>query len=146
MPVDRRGKRGGTGPAVAGQFLDQRFVVGQEGQGGRGGLGGSLTLTASGGPVSWSVMESSGLIGTLSVAPSSGRLRAGESTTVSVNASGGLLGLASRAVPGTGGGVCVGCQLTVNPGGIVVSVVIEVDVTPSSPPPSSRWQGRPASG
>lgn len=100
--------------------------------------GASLTLTASGGPVSWSVTESSGLIGTLSVAPSSGRLLAGQSTTVSVNVSGGLLGLASRAVPGTGAGVCVGCQLTVNPGGIVVSVVIEVDVTPSSPPPSTK--------
>jgi hypothetical protein len=88
--------------------------------------------------VSWSVTESSGLIGQLSVAPSSGRLLAGQSATVSVNVTGGLLGLASRAVPGTGGGVCVGCQLTINPGGIVVSVVIEVDVTPSSPPPSTE--------
>jgi hypothetical protein len=97
--------------------------------------GASLTLTASGGPVSWSVTESSGLIGQLSVTPSSGRLLAGQSTTVSVNVTGGLLGL---AVPRTGGGVCVGCQLTINPGGIVVSVVIEVDVTPSSPPPSTK--------
>jgi hypothetical protein len=108
----------------------------------------------SGGPVSWSVTESPGLIGQLSVAPSSGRLLAGQSTTVSVNVSGGLLGL---AVPRTGGGVCVGCQLTVNPGGIVVSVVIEVDVTPSSPPPSTKppssaspgpeaASGRPRSG
>jgi RNA polymerase sigma factor (sigma-70 family) len=97
--------------------------------------GASLTLTASGGPVSWSVTESSGLIGQLSVAPSSGRLLAGHSTTVSVKVTGGLLGL---AVPRTGAGVCVGCQLTINPGGIVVSVVIEVDVTPSSPPPSSK--------
>jgi RNA polymerase sigma factor (sigma-70 family) len=109
--------------------------------------GASLTLTASGGPVSWSVTESSGLIGQLSVAPSSGRLLAGQSTTVSVNVSGGLVGL---AVPRTGGGVCVGCQLTINPGGIVVSIVIEVDVTPSSPPPSSKppspevITGRPA--
>ena len=65
--------------------------------------GASLTLTASGGPVSWSITESSGLIGKLSVAPASGRLLAGQSTTVSVNVSGGLLGLAGRAVPGTGG-------------------------------------------
>ena len=36
-----------------------------------------MTLTASGGPVSWSVTESSGLIGKLSVAPASGRLLAG---------------------------------------------------------------------
>jgi len=99
--------------------------------------GASLRLTASGGPVSWSITESSGLIGKLSVAPASGRLLAGQSTTVSVNASGGLLGLASRAVTGSEAGVCVGCQLTVNPGGIVVSVIIEIDVTPSSPAPSS---------
>ncbi len=109
--------------------------------------GASLTLTASGGPVSWSVTESSGLIGQLSVAPSSGRLLAGQSTTVSVNVSGGLLGLAD---PRAGAGVCVGCQLTINPGGIVVSVVIEIDVTPSSPPPSTKppspevVTGRPA--
>jgi RNA polymerase sigma factor (sigma-70 family) len=109
--------------------------------------GASLTLTASGGPVSWSVTESSGLIGQLSVSPGSGRLLPGQSTTVSVNATGGLLGL---AVPQAGGGVCVGCQLTINPGGIVVSVVIEVDVTPSSPPPSTKppspevITGRPA--
>ena len=99
--------------------------------------GASLTLTASGGPVSWSITESSGLIGQLSVAPASGRLQAGQSTTVSLGVSGGLLGLAERAVPGTAGGVCVGCQLTVNPGGIVVSVIIEIDVTPSSPAPNS---------
>ena len=57
--------------------------------------GARVTLTASGGPVSWSITESSGLIGKLSVAPSSGRLLAGQSATVSVSASGGLLGLAS---------------------------------------------------
>ena len=66
--------------------------------------GASLTLTASGGPVSWSVTESSGLIGQLSVAPSSGRLLAGQSTTVSVNVTGGLLGLASRLFPGPAAG------------------------------------------
>jgi hypothetical protein len=104
--------------------------------------GASLRLTASGGPVSWSITESSGLIGKLSVAPASGRLLAGQSTTVSVNVSGGLPGLSARAAAGTSGaGVCVGCQLTVNPGGIVVSVVIEIDVTPSSPPPGSKPPG-----
>jgi RNA polymerase sigma factor (sigma-70 family) len=111
--------------------------------------GASLRLTASGGPVSWSITESSDLIGKLSVAPASGRLLAGQSTTVSVNVSGGLLGLASsqvRAAAGTGGGVCVGCQLIVNPGGIVISVVIEVDVTPSSPPPSSQPPGSGSPG
>ena len=105
--------------------------------------GASLRLTASGGPVSWSVTESSGLIGKLSVGPASGRLLAGQSTTVSVNVSGGLLGLASR-VAGTGSGVCVGCQLTVNPGGIVVSIVIEIDLSPNSPPPSSGTPGSEA--
>ena len=102
--------------------------------------GASLRLTASGGPVSWSITESSGLIGELSVAPASGRLLAGQSTTVSVNVSGGLLGLASSA--GTGGGVCVGCQLTVNPGGIVVSVVIEIDVSPSPEAGTARPAAR----
>jgi RNA polymerase sigma factor (sigma-70 family) len=106
--------------------------------------GASFTLTASGGPVSWSVTESSGLIGKLSVAPTSGRLQAGQSTTVSVSVSSGLLGLTGSRVqagPGIAGGVCVGCQLTVNPGGIVVSVVIEIDISPSSPPPSSGSPG-----
>jgi hypothetical protein len=102
--------------------------------------GASIRLIASGGPVSWSITESSGLIGKLSVSPASGRLLAGQSTTVSVNVADGLLGLANRAA-GTGGGVCVGCTLTVNPGGIVVSVVIEIDVSPGSPPPSP---GQPA--
>jgi len=112
--------------------------------------GASLTLTASGGPVSWSVTESSGLIGKLSVAPASGRLLAGQSTTVSVNVTGGLAGPAGRAATGSGGGVCVGCQLIVNPGGITVTVVIEIDISPSSPPPSSEspepeaGTGRPA--
>jgi hypothetical protein len=105
--------------------------------------GASLRLTASGGPVSWSITESSGLIGKLSVAPASGRLLAGQSTTVSVNVSGGLLGLTSRAVTGAGAGACVGCQLTINPGGIVVSVIIEIDVTPSSPAPSSSGPSCP---
>jgi hypothetical protein len=103
--------------------------------------GARVTLTASGGPVSWSVTESSGLIGRLSVAPSSGRLLASQSTTVSVNVSGGLPGPASPPAPGTGGGVCVGCQLTSNPGGIVVSV-IEIDISPGS----EAGTGRPAAG
>ena len=35
-------------------------------------LGGSLTLTASGGPVSWSISEPASLLGKLTVAPASG--------------------------------------------------------------------------
>jgi hypothetical protein len=92
--------------------------------------GSTLTLTASGGPVSWSISESAGLIGQLTVSPTAGRLLAGQSTTVSVRANTGVLGL---ALPESAAGVCVGCQLTVNPGGIKVTVVIQVDVLPSSP-------------
>jgi hypothetical protein len=91
--------------------------------------------------VSWSISESPGLIGQLTVAPSSGRLQAGQSATVSVRVSSGVLGLAGsqlRAVPGSAAGVCVGCRLTVNPGGITVTVVIQVDVIPNSPPPGSQ--------
>jgi hypothetical protein len=73
-------------------------------------LGGSATFTlrASGGPVTWSIAESSSLIGKLTVAPASGTLAAGQSTTVSVSA--GLLTLDG--------------SLTVEPGGITVTVVI----------------------
>jgi RNA polymerase sigma factor (sigma-70 family) len=78
------------------------------------GLGGStsLTLTASGGPVTWSIAESSSLIGELTVSPASGTLAAGQSTTVSVSA--GLLTVAG--------------SLTVDPGGITVSVVLGTDL------------------
>lgn len=72
-------------------------------------LGGSLTLTASGGPVSWSVSEPASLIGELLVTPESGTLSAGESVTVAVTVSG-LVSLDS--------------QLTVQPGGHVVTVVL----------------------
>jgi RNA polymerase sigma factor (sigma-70 family) len=69
----------------------------------------SITVTASGGPVTWSITESSSLIGGLTAAPSSGTLAAGQSVTVTVSASDLLT---------------VGGQLTVNPGGIAVSVVL----------------------
>jgi RNA polymerase sigma factor (sigma-70 family) len=97
-------------------------------------LGASVRLTAIGGPVSWSITESAGLIGRLTVSPSSGRLQAGQSVTVGVSASG--AGLLAR-VTGVGGGVCVGCQLTVNPGDIKVTVILAVSTGSSSPPPSS---------
>jgi hypothetical protein len=103
--------------------------------------GSTVTLTASGGPVSWSISESAGLVGQLTVAPGSGRLLAGQSATVSVRVNGGVPGLAARAGTGIAAEVCVGCQLIVNPGGITVTVVIQVDVipsSPSSPPPSSQ--------
>jgi RNA polymerase sigma factor (sigma-70 family) len=69
----------------------------------------SISLTASGGPVSWSITESSSLAGKLSVSPLSGTLAAGQSATVGLTAE----GIASA----TG-------QLTVDPGAITVAVTV----------------------
>ncbi len=123
--------------------------------------GGALTLTASGGPVDWSITESPGLIGELAVAPSSGHLQAGQSATVSLRVSAGAAA-APAARAGTvldgAAGVCVSCTLTVNPGNITVTVLIEVNASPSptkpscppssSPPPGSPppGSGRPEAG
>jgi RNA polymerase sigma factor (sigma-70 family) len=71
-------------------------------------LGSSLTITAHGGPVSWSISEPSSLIGKVSVSQSSGMLAAGRSVTVTVTTS--LLSLDSH--------------ITVSPGGLQVAVVI----------------------
>jgi hypothetical protein len=100
-------------------------------------LGATLTLTASGGPVTWSITESAGLIGQLHVAPSAGRLLAGQSATVTLSVSSAAAGLIPQAAFENAAAVCVGCQLTVNPGGISVLVIIDAGVVPSSPPPSS---------
>jgi hypothetical protein len=72
-------------------------------------LGSTLTLTAHGGPVSWSISEPGSLIGRLAVSPSSGTLAAGQSVQVSISVS----GLAS-----------LDTTLTVNPGGHPVTVVL----------------------
>jgi RNA polymerase sigma factor (sigma-70 family) len=72
-------------------------------------LGGSLTLTASGGPVTWSISEPASLLGELTVSPMSGTLGAGGSVTVTITVS----GLAS-----------LDTQLTVAPGDQVVTVVL----------------------
>jgi RNA polymerase sigma factor (sigma-70 family) len=72
-------------------------------------LGGSLTLTASGGPVSWSISEPASLLGELTVAPASGTLSAGSSVTVAITVS---------------GLVSLDTQLTVQPGGQAVTVVL----------------------
>lgn len=72
-------------------------------------LGGTLTLTADGGPVSWSISEPETLLGELAVSPASGSLAAGASVTVSIT----VTGLVS-----------VDTQLTVQPGGHVVTVVL----------------------
>jgi hypothetical protein len=106
--------------------------------------GGTLTLTASFGSVDWSVAESSGLVGNVTVSPTSGTLASGQSATVSLSAGRLLGGLAKAAPADASGGVgaCADCTLTVNPGNITVTVVLDISVSssscpPSSPPPSS---------
>jgi RNA polymerase sigma factor (sigma-70 family) len=76
-------------------------------------LGSSISLTASGGPVTWSITESSSLLGHLTVSPASGTLTAGQTATVSVTA---------------GSVVSLLGQLTLNPGGITVTVTIGVNL------------------
>jgi hypothetical protein len=68
-----------------------------------------ITLTASGGDVNWSISEPPGLEKQIVVAPMSGTLAAGQSTTVSVTVQG----------PGK-----PRVHLTFVPGGAVVTVVI----------------------
>ena len=100
--------------------------------------GGTLTLSASFGSVDWSIAESSGLIGHVTVSPTSGTLASGQSTTVSLSASSLLAGL----------GACTGCTLTVDPGNITVTVVLEVSTGSSSsssspsPPPNNAGPAR----
>jgi hypothetical protein len=113
--------------------------------------GGALTLTASGGPVDWSITESPGLIGELAVTPASGRLLAGQSATVSLRVSAAAGAAPARAAPAgatlTGAtGACVSCTLTVNPGEITVTVLIEVNASPSSPAPSCPPPSSPSPG
>jgi len=72
-------------------------------------LGGTLTLTASGGPVNWSISEPSTLLGELTASPSSGTLAAGESVTVTLTVD----GLAS-----------LDTELTANPGDTPVTVLL----------------------
>jgi RNA polymerase sigma factor (sigma-70 family) len=50
-------------------------------------VGGTLTLTANGGPVSWSIAQPTCLLGLLTVTPSSGTLAAGQSVTVQLSVS-----------------------------------------------------------
>ena len=71
--------------------------------------GGTITLTASGGTVTWSVSEPAGLEKKVVVAPTSGTLAAGQTATVSVT------------VPGPGK---PRVHLTFVPGGAIVTVVI----------------------
>jgi RNA polymerase sigma factor (sigma-70 family) len=48
--------------------------------------GGSLTLTANGGPVSWSINEPASALDSLAVSPSSGTLAAGQSVAITLSA------------------------------------------------------------
>jgi len=117
-------------------------------------LGGSITISASGGPVNWSVSESGSLAGKLSIAPTSGTLASGQSTSVSVSASG-LASLDSQITVNPGGhqvtvllGVNLGADqvvgmLTVNPGGHVITIAL---VTRPSPSPSPSQSGCPSPG
>jgi len=108
--------------------------------------GGTLTLTASFGSVDWSVTESSSLVGQVTVSPTAGTLTSGQSATVSVSASGLLGGLPAAALAGGGPGACADCTLTVNPGDITVTVVLDISAgNSSSPPPSSPPSSPPPS-
>jgi hypothetical protein len=73
---------------------------------------GRFTLTAHGGPVSgYSITVGSALVGHISVAPSSGSLASGASVTITVTSTS-LVALAG--------------QLTVNPGGQTITVVLSL--------------------
>jgi RNA polymerase sigma factor (sigma-70 family) len=76
------------------------------------GAGASLSLAASNGPVNWSISPSSALVGALTISPSSGTLASGHTMTITVTPSGLLT---------------VGGTLTVDPGGITVTVVVGVN-------------------
>ena len=71
--------------------------------------GSNLTLTANGGPVSWSITEPAPLLGKVTVSPSSGILQAGQQVTVTVT----VTGIAS-----------LNSDLLVNPGGQVVTILL----------------------
>jgi RNA polymerase sigma factor (sigma-70 family) len=72
-----------------------------------------FTLTARGGPVSYSITPGSSLAGSLSVTPSSGSLASGASVTVTVT---------STSL------VALNGQLTVNPGDQTITVILSVSL------------------
>jgi RNA polymerase sigma factor (sigma-70 family) len=72
-------------------------------------VGGTLTLTANGGPVTWSIPEPTSLLGLLTVTPSSGTLAAGQSVTVHLSVS--LLSALTTT-------------LTITPGNQIVNLLI----------------------
>jgi hypothetical protein len=75
------------------------------------GQSGSITLTANGGPVNWSISAPSGLLGGVSLSQSSGSLAAGQSVTISV----------------TGTGIIsAGQRLTISPGDQTITVGVSL--------------------
>jgi RNA polymerase sigma factor (sigma-70 family) len=74
-------------------------------------LGGTLTLTASGGPVSWSISEPTALLGSLTITPLSGTVYPGSPVTLMLT----VAGLVS-----------VDTTLTISPGGESVTVLAGV--------------------
>jgi len=75
---------------------------------------GTFTLTAQGGPVSaYSITAGSSLIGHISVSPATGSLAAGASVTITVT---------STSL------VALNGQLTVNPGGLAITVVLSISL------------------
>ena len=81
---------------------------------------GSFTITAKGGPVSYSITAGSTLAGSIGVSPSSGTLASGASARITVT---------SNSLVGLDG------QLTVNPGGHAITVVLTVGLPGSRLPP-----------
>jgi hypothetical protein len=75
------------------------------------GSSGSITLTANGGPVDWSISAPSGLLGGVSLSQSSGHLAAGQSITITVTAT---------------GVISTGQHLTISPGGQTVTVGVSL--------------------
>jgi RNA polymerase sigma factor (sigma-70 family) len=71
----------------------------------------TFTITAQGGPVSYSISVGSALLGSIGVSPASGTLAADASATITVTA---------KSL------VAVAGQLTVNPGGHAITVVVSV--------------------
>ena len=75
---------------------------------------GKFTLTARGGPVSaYSITAGSSLVGHISVSPAKGSLAAGASVTITVS---------STSL------VALNGQLTVNPGGHAITVVLSISL------------------
>jgi RNA polymerase sigma factor (sigma-70 family) len=74
---------------------------------------GTFTLTAKGGPVAYSITAGSALAGRISVSPSAGSLAAGASVTITVS---------STSL------VALDGKLTVNPGGLTITVVLSISL------------------